>query len=341
VVASARQIGAALSALGAYLALLPLVRRELRRWRRQAAAIGDPALREHALAALAEKSMNVEAVAVFATLAPLRTRSRALCGIVALQVAIDYLDTLEEASPADGAAPEDGGYLARLRSRWMEEVTALPVGPALLPPIRGAVERCEEGQRRTHAAEHGDRAALERWAEELPAPPGYRWWELTAGASSSVAAHALIAAAAAAGTTGSQAAAIDAAYNPSIGALTVLLDALVDRDRDTGAGNHNYTLYYDGAGEAAERFARIAADALLAVAALPHRSRHGAILAGVAGFYLSDPGAGAPFARPSATALQRSLGFSSRLIRTAMTVLRRLRQPPQLAPDANSRREPG
>ena len=45
----------------------------------------------------------------------------------------------------------------------------------------------------THAAEHGDRAGLEAWGLALPALPGFSWWELAAGASSSVAAHALIA----------------------------------------------------------------------------------------------------------------------------------------------------
>ena len=82
--------------------------------------------------------------------------------------------------------------------------------------------------------------------------------EVAAGASSSVAAHALIAAAADPDMTHAQAAAIDAAYNPPIGALTVLLDDLIDREADRGAGEHNYLGYYESDGEAAERLGLIA-----------------------------------------------------------------------------------
>lgn len=55
---------------------------------------------------------------------------------------------------------------------------------------------------------------------------------MAAGASSSVAAQALIAAAADAKTTPEEVGLVDAAYFPPIGALTVLLDDLVDRDED-------------------------------------------------------------------------------------------------------------
>ena len=84
---------------------------------------------------------------------------------------------------------------------------------------------------------------IEAWAIRQEAAPGYLWWEVAAGASSSVAAHALIAAAADPKTTAEEAALIDAAYFPPIGALTVLLDDLIDRDEDLTAGQHNYLSY--------------------------------------------------------------------------------------------------
>jgi hypothetical protein len=55
-----------------------------------------------------------------------------------------------------------------------------------------------------------------------------------------VPAHALLAAAADARTTAAEATRIDAAYFPSIGALTVLLDDLIDREEDLAGGEHNY-----------------------------------------------------------------------------------------------------
>ncbi len=57
--------------------------------------------------------------------------------------------------------------------------------------------------------------------------------------------HALIAAAANPGVTVEQAALIDAAYFPPIGALTVLLDDLIDLENDIASGDHSYITYYE------------------------------------------------------------------------------------------------
>ena len=103
--ASAADLIAALSALLTYQRrIVPRVRAELGAWRARAAQIPDETLRATALAALAEKSQNVAATAVFAILAPRRERPRVLRAIVALQAAIDYLDSLGEVRAADPLA---------------------------------------------------------------------------------------------------------------------------------------------------------------------------------------------------------------------------------------------
>lgn len=281
---AAKEIWAALAALVAYvITVLPRVRRELRRWRRLAEAIPDLDRRRRALAALDEKESNVEAVAVFASLTPLRRRRTVLRAIVPLQLAIDYRDVLEEASE-DG---EPDGFLTALDCGWAREVERLAGCGAVAPILRAAVARCAEGQRRTHAAAGGDRDGLQRWAEGLPAPDGYRWWELAAGASSSVAAHALIALAADPEASAETAARIDAAYFPPIGALTVLLDDFVDRKADREAGEHSYLAYYEGEEEITERLGIIARRAADQLEEHPWATRHQAILAGVAAFYSS------------------------------------------------------
>lgn len=326
------EIGGAGGTLAAYLAsALPPARRELRRWRAEAARIPDPELRRTALAALGGKAINVEAVAVFATLAPPRGRRRAVRAIAALQVATDYLDSLTEppaaapdpladslrlhralaAAVTPGAPPEDwyslhprgedGGYLDRLVAACQDALRGLPAEAAAGPALRRAAHRCGEGQSRTHAG------GLRGWAEGLP-PDGYRWWEKAAGASSSVAAQALIAAAADPRTDTAEAERIEAAYHPALGALTVLLDDLVDRAADSAAGEHNHIDHYDGPEDAAARLAAIAADALAAIATLRGARRHRAILDGVAAFYLSHPAAEAPFALPARRALLATLG---------------------------------
>ncbi len=295
-------------ALGLYRArIVPPVRRELGNWRRVAGGIPDPALRDQALAALDEKALNVEATAVFATLAPRRTRPAAIRAMVALQVAIDYLDTLGEQDEAG-----DGTYLDRLFASYREIVCGLPSHAAVAGTLERAVARCGEGQAMTHAAGRGNVAALETWARTRAAPPLYRWPEVAAGASSSVAAHALIAAAADPHTAAAEAEQIDAAYFPSIGALTVLLDDLIDRDEDAAA--HNYLAYYADGGEAADRLEAIARTARDAIADLRHPHRHAAILAGVTGFYLSAAAAETPYARPIRERLLRSTGPAARPI---------------------------
>jgi tetraprenyl-beta-curcumene synthase len=340
------------SALGTYqLAVLPRVRRELLGWEQAAEAIPDPALRATALSALREKNRNAEATAVFAILAPRRERPVALRAITALQTAVDYLDTLGE-QPADdplangmalhealieAVTPaaersdwyrlhphgDDGGYLAALAGACRNALAKLPAAEAVAPALRRAVRRCGEGQSHTHAAALAGPEELEGWALAQAAPPGYRWWEVAAGASSSVAAHALIAAAADPGTTAAEADLIDAAYFPPTGALTVLLDDLVDRERDVAAGEHNYMAYYSGSSDAADRLAQIAERAKAATAQLRQRGRHAAILAGVAGFYLSSTATRSEYAAPIRARMLESLGGSVRPILFAMRLKRR------------------
>jgi tetraprenyl-beta-curcumene synthase len=306
-------------ALGVYLGrIVPLVRRELGRWHEVAAAIPDPVLRAQALAAIDEKGLNVEATAVFGTLAPRRTRTTAVRAMVALQVAIDYLDTLGEQLSAG-----DTDYLDRLFASYRNSACALSSHGSVSAALERAVARCGEGQSCTHAAERGDRAALEAWVSGLDAPAVYRWWEVAAGASSSVAAHALIAAAADPRTTVAEAELIDAAYFPSIGALTVLLDDLIDRDEDTAAGAHNYLAYYPDSEEAANRLDLIAQLTRSGIGRLRRPRRHAAILAGVAGFYLSAAEAETAYARPVRERLLESTGPA---VRPIVAVMRRRRR---------------
>jgi len=256
--------------------------------------------------------MNAEAVAVFATLAPRSTRAAAVRAIVALQVAIDRRDILEE--ERDRADAASAASLERLEASWRRDAAALPAHAAVAPFLERAVARCEEGQRRTHAAATGDVDSLRRWATALDAPAGYRWWEVAAGASSSVAAHALIAAAADPGTTAETAALIDAAYHPPIGALTVLLDDLVDFDADRAAGEHNYMAYYESPEAAAALLGLMADRAEAQIHSLPRAGRHAAILAGVAAFYLGDGGADTELGRPVRDRLLESLDPGTRLL---------------------------
>lgn len=334
-------------------AVLPQVRSELQRWERRTGSIPDLVLRDAALSAIKEKSSNVEATAVFAILAPRSQRTSALRAMTALQTTIEYLDVLGEQTHdeplADGLAlhgalaeavtpgaphsdwyrlhpqSEDGGYLAALVATCQREVATLPSGDAVLETAQRAAQRCAEGQSYTHAAVGNDDGAraLEAWAVELGNDGDYPWWELAAGASSSVALHALIAVGANRNIDAKEAARIDAAYFPPIGALTVLLDDLVDRDADMAAGEHNYLNYYASNEVAAKRFASITRHSRSAIAGLRFRHRHTAILMGVGGFYLSTPAAKNSYARPIRTRMIKALGIAVHPILGALRVLDR------------------
>jgi tetraprenyl-beta-curcumene synthase len=317
-------------------AVLPGVRRELAGWRRAATLIPDPTLREQAVGALTEKAANAEATGVLASLAPRRSRRTVIRASTALQVAVDYLDGLGEQPGADplrdglelhgalvaalepGAEArdwyarhpqrEDGGYLDLLVSTCRQAAAALPSAGATLPLARGAITRCGEGQSHTHAAANGSSQPLRYWADSLAAPAGYEWWEIAAGASSSVAAHALLALAGTPRATRAQAELVDGAYFPSIGALTVLLDDLVDREADRDAGQHSYLRHYPTDAAAAGRIEAIVGLARRSLSPLPRSSLHGAILSGILAFYLSSPGAAAPPARAIRDQLLSSSG---------------------------------
>lgn len=304
--------------------------------------IPDPQLREQAVDAVTAKAGNVEATAVLAVLAPRRSRAGVIRASTALQVAVDYLDSLgEEPGPnplEDGLAlhaalvsaldpdaetkdwyvhhprREDGGYLDRLIATCRQSASSLPAAETVLPLARRAIGRCGEGQSNTHAAASGTGEELQRWASALAAPSGYEWWEVAAGASSSVGAHALLALAGRPGATGAQAELVDAAYFPSIGALTVLLDDLVDSEADAAEDQHSFLRYYPSGTATAERLEAIAALARDSIWRLPQAPLHRAILAGVLAFYLSSPGAAAPDARAIRDRLLASSGPVVRLL---------------------------
>jgi tetraprenyl-beta-curcumene synthase len=350
---SGRTLTGAIGAFGVYTStILPRIARDREHWLGRAARIPDPVLRAQALGALTEKAANVDATGVFATLAPRRHRPAVVSAGVALQVAVDYLDTLGEdpgddaladgmrlqraltAAVTPGARPDDpyrdhphrgdGGYLEELTAACARASATLPRIGECRARLLVALARCGEGQAYTHAVAGRDPAPLRRWADGLAVPPAgaVTWWEVAAGASSSVAAHALLALAAAERTTAADAERVDGAYFPSVGALSVLLDDLVDLDEDVAVGEHNYVSYCPDDRGFAERVTALADTAQAALATLPRRGRHEAILAGVAGFYMAQPAARAPRWTVTRRRLLGSLGAPAR----ALTAFSRLRE---------------
>lgn len=334
-----------------WLMLAPRVRRELRGWETRARAIPDAVLRGYALQKLREEGLNSEAAAAFATLAPRAHQATLVRLLVAFEVMYDFLDAVSEQPVADTlrngcqlhlalAAPlhprggtvdyyrlnpqsDDGGYLDALVATCHQMLGRLPAATVVAPMATRAAARCGEGQSRAHAAPSAGVEQLADWSAAQARGGQSEWVELAAGAASSLCIHALFAAAADPGTTSEDAARIDAAYYPSICALSTLLDSLVDYSRDGVTSNHSFVAYYPSDVVAAEQLVAITTRALTAARGLPRGSRHAVIVAGIAGFYLSVASASSEFARPAARSVMDSLGPIFRPI-SAIVRLRRL-----------------
>lgn len=328
----------------------PSVRAQLDHWRERARLIPDPALRELALENLSEEGFNAEAGATLATLTPRAQRVRAVEAIVAFQVMYDYLDGLVEQPsdeplrngrqllkalvdavsqpPQPGAdadyyrynrRTEDGGYLQSLISTIGGAIGALPASSAFADVIRAAAARCAEGQAQTHAAKRMGTAQLEEWAKREAAGTALDWHEFFAGTLTSVISIYALLATADERTTPQQAAAIDATYL-SIGALSTILDSLVDHEQDLAGENVGYvSRHYPDPDTLARRLANLIGLVVVQARTLPNAAHHIMTLAGVVAYYTSSPAASGDFARPTAIRTQREL---APLITPVLAVMR-------------------
>ncbi len=318
-----------------WTSVAPLVGKELRRWREQAERIGAPRARELALRNLREEGFTAQAAAMLATLAPRAQRRQATEAIVALEVMYDYLDGLteqpsgdsiedgerrfgaymhafDEQTPPGGEHETRGGevedpYLDALADTVKSALAGLPAIAAVRDASRAAAARSAQAQVRMHAAAGAGNGELRQWAEQAARASGLGWRELlAAGASSVIALHALIAAAADPRTTPAEAAAIDAAYR-SISALSTILDSLIDEQHDIASGEASFIGLYASEEELTRELTRIAREALTQARALRNAPQHLMMLAGVVGYFTSNPRASSARAAPITAELHRQL----------------------------------
>jgi len=300
-----------------WLTVAPCVRTQLRRWHDHAETIADPILRAHAATRLRDEWGNTEVIATLCTLAPRRHRTVVVHAAVALQVMYDYLDAVTE-QPIPGATRagrqlfrsftvaltpgedpldyyryhphrDDSGYLDALVESARASIAELPSVATVLPIARRVAARFGEAQVRSHAVPTDGTEQLEAWAAGYAKAADLAWWEWAGGAAASIlTVHALVSAAADASTTHLQATQIHDAYLLS-SSLTTMLDSLIDEKHDASTSAHRYIAYYPTADEAACRIALLARRAMAAARHLPHPAHHAMTVAGIAGFYLSDP----------------------------------------------------
>jgi len=344
-------VGAFTGAASSYwLGVFPQIQREMRHWRRRAAEISDPLLRSHALAAQQAERGNLEGAAAFAVLAPRAHRAGVVRATVAFQVAYDYVDSLSE-QPTDDpvangyqlhlallaaldparahldyyrytVASHDDGYLESLTDTCRGALLELPSYESVLGAALLAVERMIVYQSLNHGTHVRpvDTYMLASWAASVTPPhTDLRWWETAAGTASSLSVFSLFAAAGQSSLHPGEMSAVAVAYFPWIGALHVLLDSLIDRAVDKQTGHHSLVEHYASVEEAAARIGLIAARAMRATTTVPQASQHALILAAMASFYLSAPGARTSHASPVARRVLEAMGT---MARPTMAILR-------------------
>lgn len=323
------------SALRYWLAIFPQTCGELRWWRERAQAIPDAGLRSAALESLLIKRGDLEGAVAFAVCAPRPLRHRLVRGLAAWEIAFDYLDTISEYPNPDPVAngrrlnqalitaltPDaghsdyyalhlregDDGYLVALADACRIAVSSLPSYTRVMAPIRRALSRIVTYQSLNHGDASGSYAAFMDWAASQVEPGvDLKWWEMAAAGGSQLTILALIAAAADPRLTEQRAMAIERAYFPWIGALSTLLDSLIDQPSDKAEGQPNLIDYYDSPQHLADRFGEIASEAVRCVRTLPDADHHSLILGAMAAFFHSQ--ASSPDARTATQAVLDAVG---------------------------------
>ncbi|HWW68040.1 MAG TPA: DUF2600 family protein [Solirubrobacterales bacterium] len=328
--------------------IFPLARRELREWRRRAAAIPDPELRCDALFTHRTKGRRPEGLAAFALLAPPADRHRVIRSTVAFESLLDYIDTVSEHPVEDPVAntlklhhalavaadvaiePEDyyalnggrddGGYLAALVETCRANLGPLPSYPVVVEALRRCAGFDAQAQGLNHALLFGaDEEPAAAWADrtagELKLEGVLEWWEMVAAGVSPLPFGALMAAASDPLIAAEDVSRLEAAYFPWVAALSGLLDCLVDLGEDQAGANH--VLRYGSEEVAAERMGAIASRSLELVSELRGGELHELIVAGLGGYYLAQPDAWLPGRERIADGVLAALG---KFARPALTV---------------------
>ena len=328
------------AALRYRLRILPQARAELSACQRRAEQIPSGILRDVARQALLAKSDILEGALVFAAFAPRPALGEAVRAIAAFEIAFDYLDSVVELSISelalnglslcrvlesvlepDLSSPnyqvhhsnhDDGGYLEALMDTCRAALGKLPSYAAIVEPARRVLSRIATYQSLSHREVNGSQDAFSDWARSQSAPKiDLRWWETGAALGSQLSILALIAAAADPTTQVEQAKAIESAYFPWIGALSTLLDSVVDQYADRRDGQRSLIDYYSSPQVAAERLRLIAVEARKAVLALPDAANHSMILAAMAAFFHTRPQAAVPEVRLATGAVLDTMGASA------------------------------
>jgi tetraprenyl-beta-curcumene synthase len=320
-----------------WLRVFPCARAELSFWRQRAQQIPDPTLRKAALNALRTKSDLLEGAVAFAVFVPSAACRDVVRAIAAFEIAFDYLDNIVEMPNPDpvlnsrslcealysviephqihpdyyqhNVANDDGGYLEALVNRCRLSFAKLPSYPVVAEAVHRALLRIATYQSLNQADADGSHDAFREWARSQSVPEmGLQWWETGAAMGSQLSVLALIAAAANSATSVEHVKAIERAYFPWFGALSTLLDSVIDQHIDRTENQWSLIDYYGSPEVTAKRLQLMAVEVRRAVVPLADASNHTMILAAMAAFFHSRPEASTPEAGQVTRAVLHAVG---------------------------------
>lgn len=328
---------------------LPLVDKELGKWRELAQLIPDISLREQALASIRCKAFHCQGGSIFASY-PGVERKRAVEFIVAYQTISDYLDNLvdsmqlhderafaqlhlamEEAIVADGnlsdyyayyPCKDDGGYLLALVRSCRDSSQVL--SHHLVRDTMGQLAKLYSSlQTYKHLHMKEREGKLRDWIDKhLHGYPQLGPWEFAAATGSTLGEFCLYAAAFDPELAQAEVNEIKTTYFPWICGLHILLDYLVDQCIDRETAELNFVSYYSTQSEAAQRLQSFVDTARSKATSLRHSEFHQLVVDGLLALYLSDPKAAHSEVQPVARQLLRQGGRRVRLLYGLCRLLR-------------------
>lgn len=295
---------------------LPLVKKELKRWRKEALACVDPVLSLQAINSINSKDFHCYGGAVFA-IAGSRQEKQIIKLIVAYQTICDYLDNLCDRNDClDGGAfrqlhtalqdalqpgtikrnyyqyypnQEDGGYLDKLVDECRFYLEKLPSYASVQREVLVLVQYYIDLQVKKHISLSQRERTLIDWAENnLDGYPGIYWQEFAAASGSTLALFALLALASHNTIEPQECRETIEAYFPWICGLHILLDYFIDQEEDRQGGDLNFTFYYDNHEETLHRLKLFIQQSQLKAGQIKNAVFAKTVIEGLLALYLSD-----------------------------------------------------
>jgi len=298
--------------------VVPCASRALGAIRTRAARIPDPALREQALASIADKAYHVQGGAILATFLHGTIMRNYVAVIAPLETIYDYLDNLCDRLPGvderafaalhealtdaldpdavpgsyyrHGPPGDDGGYLRSLVFEVREAIARLPGSARVRQQTLRIARLYAQLQTFKHLAPSEREERCRIWYDTSSERiPGLAWWEFAAACGSSLPVFALLFSATNGGVGNDEIAAVLGAYFPYLSAVHILLDYFIDQQEDREHEELNFVACYAGPAHTVARLRELVRETAARLRRLRHGDRHEFLLRVMCLFYLTHP----------------------------------------------------